>query len=139
MRFLKGDNAPSAPIEQENGVIANVEKRLRFFYGWIVVGGVFVTMALGVNARTAFSLLLPPILDEFGWGRGVTAGAFSFGFLISAVLSPALGRLMDRRGLCVLANSKPNIGRFNVDKLGIARAQLAQVMAYRFGVAFLLE
>jgi MFS family permease len=58
----------------------------------------FVTMGVGVNARTAFSLLFPPILDEFGWERGVTAGAFSFGFLVSAALSPALGRLMDRRG-----------------------------------------
>jgi MFS family permease len=55
-------------------------------------------MGLGVNARTAFSLLFPPILDEFGWERGVTAGAFSFGFLVSAVLSPFIGRLMDRRG-----------------------------------------
>src|SRR3989442_15682254 len=55
-------------------------------------------MGVGVNARTAFSLLFPPILDEFGWERGVTAGAFSFGFLVSAVLSPPLGRLMDRRG-----------------------------------------
>jgi MFS family permease len=58
----------------------------------------FVNMGVGVNARTAFSLLFPPILDEFGWDRGVTAGAFSFGFLISAVLSPFIGRLMDRRG-----------------------------------------
>ena len=58
----------------------------------------FVTMGVGVNARTAFSLLFPPILDEFGWERGVIAGAFSFGFLVSAVLSPSLGRLMDRRG-----------------------------------------
>jgi MFS family permease len=58
----------------------------------------FVTMAVGVNARTAFSLLFPRILDEFGWERGVTAGAFSFGFLVSAVLSPLVGRLMDRRG-----------------------------------------
>jgi MFS family permease len=58
----------------------------------------FVTMAVGVNARTAFSLLFPPILDEFGWDRGVTAGAFSFGFLVSAVLSPFVGRLMDQRG-----------------------------------------
>ena len=58
----------------------------------------FVTMAVGVNARTAFSLLFPPILDEFGWERGVTAGAFSFGFLISAFLSPLLGRLMDKHG-----------------------------------------
>ncbi len=38
-----------------------------------IVAIVFVTMAVGVNARTAFSLLLPPILDEFGWDRGVTA------------------------------------------------------------------
>ena len=72
--------------------------RLPFFYGWVVVAVVFVTMGVGVNARTAFSLLFPPILAEFGWERGVTAGAFSFGFLISAVLSPTLGRLMDRRG-----------------------------------------
>src|SRR5437762_10736746 len=55
-------------------------------------------MALGVNARTAFSLLFPPIIDEFGWERGVTAGAFSFGFLVSAVLTPTLGRMMDRAG-----------------------------------------
>jgi MFS family permease len=72
--------------------------RLPFFYGWVVVAVAFVTMALGVNARTAFSLLFPPILAEFGWERGVTAGAFSFGFLVSAILSPSLGRLMDRRG-----------------------------------------
>ena len=69
-----------------------------FFYGWVIVAVAFVTMGVGVNARTAFSLLFPPILDEFGWERGVTAGAFSFGFLVSAVLSPSLGRLMDRRG-----------------------------------------
>jgi MFS family permease len=72
--------------------------RLPFFYGWIVVAVAFVTMAVGVNARTAFSLLFPPILDEYGWERGVTAGAFSFGFLVTAILSPSLGRLMDRRG-----------------------------------------
>jgi MFS family permease len=73
-------------------------RSLPFFYGWVIVAVVFVTMGVGVNARTAFSLLFPPILDEFGWERGVTAGAFSFGFLVSAALSPALGRVMDRRG-----------------------------------------
>ena len=69
-----------------------------FFYGWVLVAVAFVTMALGVNARTAFSLLFPPILDEFGWERGLTAGAFSFGFLVSAALSPLVGRWMDRHG-----------------------------------------
>src|SRR6266508_4025103 len=72
--------------------------RLPFFYGWLIVAVTFVTMAIGVNARTSFSLFFPPIITEFGWERGVTAGAFSFGFLISAALSPLLGRLMDRAG-----------------------------------------
>jgi MFS family permease len=78
--------------------LPRLARRLPVFYGWVIVAVAFVTMALGVNARTAFSLLFPPILDELGWERGTTAGAFSFGFLVSAVLSPALGRLMDRRG-----------------------------------------
>ena len=72
--------------------------RLPFFYGWIIVAVTFVTMAIGVNARTAFSLFFPPIIDEFGWERGVTAGAFSFGFLVSGAVSPLIGRMMDRFG-----------------------------------------
>lgn len=73
-------------------------RRLPVFYGWVIVAVAFVTMAVGVTARNAFSLLFPPILAEFGWARGVTAGAFSLGFVASAVLSPILGRVMDRRG-----------------------------------------
>jgi MFS family permease len=73
-------------------------KRLPFFYGWLIVVVVFVTMAIGVNARTAFSLFFPPIIGEFGWDRGVTAGAFSFGFVVSGIMSPLIGRLMDRYG-----------------------------------------
>src|SRR5437764_14146916 len=77
---------------------ASIPRHLPVFYGWVIAAVAFVTMGLGVNARTAFSLLFPAILDEFGWDRGVTAGAFSFGFLMSAVITPSAGRLMDRRG-----------------------------------------
>jgi MFS family permease len=87
------DGASRAPILVRTGGI-----RLPFFYGWLLVAVAFVTMAVGVNARTAFSLLFPAILTEFGWDRGVTAGAFSFGFLVSAVVTPFVGRLMDLRG-----------------------------------------
>ena len=79
-------------------LLERLSRRLPFYYGWLVVLVVFVTMAIGVNARTAFSLLFPPMLSEFGWERGVTAGAFSFGFMVSAVLSPTLGKLMDSHG-----------------------------------------
>ena len=63
--------------------------RVPFFYGWIIVAVAFVTMGVGVNARTAFSLLFPPILDEFG--------AFSFGFLVSAVLSLGVSNALSSR------------------------------------------
>jgi MFS family permease len=86
-------SAPDPAVPVQSSLV-----RLPFFYGWLIVAVVFVSMAVGVNARTAFSLLFPPILEEFGWARGLTAGAFSFGSLVSALLSPALGRLMDRRG-----------------------------------------
>jgi MFS family permease len=72
--------------------------RTKFFYGWVVVAVAFVSMGIAVNTRTAFSLLYPPILDEFGWERGATAGAFSLGFLASTAAVPLVGMLIDRSG-----------------------------------------
>jgi MFS family permease len=82
----------------QHPVAARLAARLPFFFGWVIIAIAFVTVALGVTARTAFSLMFPPIVDEFGWDRGLAAGAFSFGFLLSALTSPVVGRLMDRSG-----------------------------------------
>ena len=84
----------SAPTSEH----AALHTRLPFFYGWIVVAVAFATMAIGVNTRTAFSLLFPPILTEFGWDRGSTAAAFSLGFVAATLYSPMIGILMDRFG-----------------------------------------
>ena len=74
--------ASPAPEANAPGRLA----RLPFFYGWIVVAVAFVTMGIGVNARTAFSLFFPPILAELGWERGVTGAAWR-----SAWRFPGLG------------------------------------------------
>jgi hypothetical protein len=58
----------SCSQHQRTVTTAGLARRLPFYYGWVVVAVVFVTMAVGVNARTAFSLLFPPILAEFHWG-----------------------------------------------------------------------
>ena len=71
---------------------------LPFFYGWVVVAVAFITMGIGVNSRTAFSLLFPPILDEFGWSRGSLAATFSIGFVVSALITPLIGMMMDGFG-----------------------------------------
>jgi MFS family permease len=81
------------------------QARLPLYYGWVIIAIAFVTMAISVSARTAFSLLLPPLIDEFGWDRGLAAGAFSCGFLVSAMISPFVGRLMDARGPRIVIGS----------------------------------
>jgi MFS family permease len=85
---------PDAPSLRPTSPLA----RLPFFYGWVVVAVASVTMAIGVNTRTAFSLLFPPILDEFGWQRAAIAAAFSVSFVSSALYTPFIGMLMDRLG-----------------------------------------
>jgi MFS family permease len=77
---------------------SSLVRRLPFFYGWVIIAVAFVTAALGITARTAFSLLFPPIVEEFGWDRALAAGAFSFGFGISAFVATLIGRVMDVRG-----------------------------------------
>lgn len=72
--------------------------RPRFFYGWVIVAIAFVTMAVAISARTGFSLLFPALIDEFGWSRGVTAAAFSIGFIASTAFVPVIGVMMDRYG-----------------------------------------
>ncbi|MFT6556315.1 MFS transporter [Sneathiella sp.] len=81
-----------------NNNISGLDARLKkipIFYGWIVVAIVFITMGIGVNVRTSFSLLYPSILQEFGWDRATTAAAFTIGFISAGAFSPIIGRIMD--------------------------------------------
>lgn len=70
----------------------------RIYYGWVVVAISFVTMAVAVNARTGYSLLLPQISNELGWNTATTSGPFSLGFIASTAFVPVLGAVMDRYG-----------------------------------------
>jgi MFS family permease len=78
--------------------LARRRKKPRIFYGWVVVAVAFVTMAVSINARTSFSLLFPEILAEFGWSSGLTAGAYSLGFIASIAMLPIVGMMMERFG-----------------------------------------
>jgi MFS transporter, OFA family, oxalate/formate antiporter len=73
--------------------------RLPFFYGWIVLGCLCLAgFARQGPAVAVVSVFVVPMTDEFGWSRMTMAGAVSLGGLLAAVVSPAIGPVLDRRG-----------------------------------------
>ena len=70
--------------------------RPRFFYGWVVVGIVSISMLNIYGIRHSFSAFFPPILDEFGWARGSTALMLSLNLLLYGLLAPIAGAFAAR-------------------------------------------
>ena len=73
-------------------------RRSRFFYGWVVVGISFLTLAVGGSTNGSFSIFYLAILKEFHWTRADTAGAFSLSMLVFSACGPLVGWLFDRFG-----------------------------------------
>ena len=66
------------------------------FYGWVILGVVFITLVLGYGVRNSFSVFYPTIVEEFGWGRGSTALMFSISVIVYGLAAPVVGSLVDR-------------------------------------------
>ncbi|HEX3175586.1 MAG TPA: MFS transporter [Methylomirabilota bacterium] len=65
---------------------------------WLVVVTVWLTLGVTFGLMFSFSVFLVPLLEEFGWSRGLAAGAFSLSAVVQGLLSPAIGALVDRFG-----------------------------------------
>ena len=72
--------------------------RHRIYYGWVIVAVSFMTLFLAVGIRYSFGVFFIAILEEYGWGRGETAGAFSLAMVVHALFAPVTGTLVDRFG-----------------------------------------
>ncbi|UCE98059.1 MAG: MFS transporter [Dehalococcoidia bacterium] len=70
----------------------------KLFYGWIIVGIVFLIMFVSYAVRDAFPLFYVPILDEFGRSRAETALITSISFLVYGFSSAISGAFLDRFG-----------------------------------------
>ncbi|MFN8641394.1 MAG: MFS transporter [Candidatus Binatia bacterium] len=71
----------------------------RIFYGWRIVGVAFVTHCLTTGiVFYSFGVFLPTLAEAFGWSRAQTSFGFSLSSLCGAFYSPAVGRIVDRRG-----------------------------------------
>ena len=65
---------------------------------WIIVGAVWVILAIASGLYFSFPIFFVALLDEFGWSRGATAAAFSISSIVQGVLAPVVGILVDRLG-----------------------------------------
>ncbi len=70
----------------------------RIFYGWFIVGILFVVSILDGGFAYIFSAFLKPLSQEFGWTRAQTAGAFSLYLLAAGLTLPLWGWIADRKG-----------------------------------------
>jgi len=69
-----------------------------FFYGYLVVGASLMIMAIMWSAYYAFGVFFKPVLDEFGWTRAMTSGAYSLASMMNGLLTVAMGGLTDKFG-----------------------------------------
>ncbi len=73
-------------------------KAPRIYYGWIIVGLGFFTLAFQIISRFSFGIFQVPLIEEFKWSRGLLGGAFSLSLLVYAVTAPYVGSLLERKG-----------------------------------------
>ncbi len=73
-------------------------KKPNFYYGWLIVWLSFGTLAFHVVTRFSFGIFQVPLIQEFGWSRGVLGGAFSLSMAVYACGSPFAGSLLEKRG-----------------------------------------
>ncbi len=68
------------------------------YYGWVIVGLTFFTMAVGGSIVGTFPVFYVVFLNEFGWSRADTALAFSFSMATFAISAGFIGAMVDRWG-----------------------------------------
>ena len=70
----------------------------KFYYGWLIVWLSFATMGFHIVTRFSFGIFQVPLLEEFGWSRGLLSGAFSLSMATYAFGAPFAGSLLEKKG-----------------------------------------
>jgi MFS family permease len=85
------------PVNHQN-VNLPPEGRSRLFYGYFVVGASLLIMSIMWGGYYAFGVFFIPVLNEFGWTKAMTSGAFSLASMMNGLLTVAAGRFTDKFG-----------------------------------------
>ncbi|MCW4049720.1 MAG: MFS transporter [Candidatus Bathyarchaeota archaeon] len=75
------------------------EKRLPFFYGWVVFAITFLIYMFMYGLRYSIGIFFIPIQKEFGWSTAATASGVTIFFWVYAFSAPFVGRLAEKIGV----------------------------------------
>jgi len=70
----------------------------RLFYGWFIAASAFFVLIIVGGTIYSFGVFFQPLLDEFGWTRAMTSGAFSLFMALLGCLYIVAGKLTDKYG-----------------------------------------
>ena len=68
------------------------------YYRYIIVSIAFIVMVIAWGVNYSFGVFFTPLLDEFGWTRAMTSGAFSLAMFSEGLGGVFMGRICDRFG-----------------------------------------
>ena len=71
----------------------------RVHYAWIVLAVTFLTLLASAGIRSAPSILIIPLEQEFHWSRATISAAVSLSILLYGLMGPFAGALMQRLGV----------------------------------------
>ena len=77
---------------------SNRGKQPAFFYGYAIVLASFVISMIVWGTQYSFGVFFKPIMNEFGWTRAATSGAYSLSMVVIGAFGIFSGRLSDRFG-----------------------------------------
>ena len=68
------------------------------YYGWVIVAASCVVLAMQAGILYSFGVFFKPLVADFGWSRGATAGVYSAFMVSHGVFAIPAGWLADRFG-----------------------------------------
>ena len=75
------------------------EKRLPFYYGWVIFAITFLIYMFMYGLRYSVGIFFEPIRNEFGWTNAMTASGVTIFFWVYAVSAPLVGQLARKIGV----------------------------------------
>ncbi len=73
-----------------------MRKKDDIFWGWYIVAGAFLVMAVNYGARYCFGIFVKPLYLEHGWSRSVISLAATINMLVYSIGAIFVGHMLDR-------------------------------------------